>query len=328
MSSPGDIQIGLDRGYVMGLIDHLSRPVLSVDQRKYGYYLDPEVVLNTNQSPHLEGALSYFLENHGIRLQTEKNQSSDTHLLLKVGKDSSVAKLANEVDGELIQTADRLSFLADFIEEFRNLSMRDNQEKVLGLFEAWGDINPQWRRDKKFTPGYLENNHPEDINPVGVDMGKPNYRNKLDEGYIAGMFDAVGNLVLSVKESSSTPTGYYIEVRLEISLTYPNIRMKPHLKLFLRDTDISFNIRNHENTLELLVFEPKSVAEFIDLIHEYSLSNFDVLDGFRSFIIPALINDHQSTQEGMIEILEVYDTVKGGKKDRLYTADYFASKWG
>jgi hypothetical protein len=325
MSNPDDILIDLDRAYMLGLIDHLSRPILRVNEREYGYYINPEVVINTNQSLYLEGALSYFLENHAISFQNMKSKSSH---FFKIAKKSSIEKLAKLVDGELLQTAEQFSFLNNFLDTFENSSMREDQSKVLGLFEAWANINPQWRSDKKYTPDYLKNNHPRDIDPVDVEVSPPNYRPKIDTDYIAGMFDAVGNIGLSVKESSSQPTGYGISVSSKISLRYPNIRIEPHLELFFQDTNITTDLQNRNNQLELAISDPLSLTEFIDLIYEYSLLNIDIFEAFRLFIIPAIIENQHSTKEGMIEIIEVYDAVKRDKTDRLYTANYFRNLWG
>jgi len=91
----------------------------------------------------------------------------------------------------------------------------------------------------------------------------PVYPESISTDYVAGVFDANGMVSLIINEQPVNNTGYGISLTARITISHPNIRVKPNLIRYFQRHGLEPGISTREDRLEIRFDSVGAVEKFI-----------------------------------------------------------------
>lgn len=315
-----------DDEYVCGILDYCTRPSLQPHPMKNGYGLEKILHISLRKSDILAGVVSQFLENKGIKhLSTDRN-SDGVPQRIKIEEHKNIAKFYNIVSGKFIQTAEKMEYFNKIVRDFGGKNTAANDELFLRIYKPWAQMNSHWK-DIKYTLDFFKNEF--DINYVDNPLRPPNteYPDSISKEYVAGAFDGNGNISMQISENPEFNIGYGMNFFAQLTISHPDIRVKPHFIQYFQKNDLDPRIADRQGRIDIRFDTIDEVEKFVEQIGVATTYLYDICDMLYGQLIPAYRDQYHTTKEGFLDMLRTYEEVAQGQKRRKYTTEYFEQKW-
>jgi len=326
MNSENSLDIELDEEYVLGLLDYCTRPSLGPCQTNGSYRLDPKLHISLRKSEILVGVVSQFLESKGIEYRYNRRDSEGVPRGILISNNDGIRTIHNLGSGTFIQIAKRLEYLDAVIREYEGKTISGNEELFYQLYKPWDDMHPQWQ-NKKYTIDFFKEKF--DIESVEdtFDPPDPKYPESICTEYVAGSFDGSGMIALLINEQPVNNIGYGINIYARITISQPNIRVKPHFIKYFQRHGLNPNISEQQDRLEIRFSSIDSVEKFIKKVGGNITYLYGLCELFYSQLIPAFKDKYHTTKEGFIDMVQAYEEVAPERPRAKYTTKYFQEEW-
>ncbi|QZY01202.1 hypothetical protein [Halobaculum rubrum] len=325
--TPSNEQLDVPHDYLIGLIDYLCNPRLAPRETAGGYGLDPSLTITTRDSQLIEGIIVDSLEQSGIRT-TSENRSSGTRV--RIRNNESLIEVSQLGRGDWIQIAERLSFLSFYANEYGGKNISADRELFLRLYKTWAELHSYWSRltNKKYTFEYFKKEFQLDETPVKKDFPETTYPDQISTEYVAGMFDAKGRIRFNTSENSEWDIGYSMSPAAGITLSHPEILVKPHLLSYWEDKPYSPRIHESEDQLRISITTLDGIEAFIEDIGPHLYYNYEMAQFVYEQAIPAFRDGyHKNSRAGFLDLLEAHETYVKTDGPQKYNSEYLKDLW-
>lgn len=328
MNSSSSLDIDLDKEYVLGLIDYLSRPSLEPYPTTNGYGIDTSVHVMLRKSEILLGVVSQFLENEGVEYRYKRRDSEGIPEGILINKPEDISTLRGLGEGTFIQIAERLEYLVAVNCEYGGKTIAGNEERFCRLYKPWADMHPYWK-SKKYTLDFFEEEFDIDIDNItdGFEAPDPKYPESISTEYVAGAFDGSGMVSLSINKEPVNNTGHGMNLSARITISNPNIRVKPNFIRYFQNHSLEPGISERENRLEIRFDSVDEVKKFIEEIGGSTMYLYSLCELFYGQLIPAYRDQYHTTKEGFLDMVRAFEDVAPERPRAQYTTEYFEEKW-
>jgi hypothetical protein len=326
MSSENSTDIELDDEYVLGVIDYCTRPSLEPYQMPGGYGLDTILHISLRQSEILVGVVSQFLDSKKIRYRYDRRDSKGIPSKIIINSNEDIQKLYNIGSGTFIQIAERMEYLNAVIRGYEGKTISGNEELFCQLYKPWADMHPHWN-NKKYTIDFFTDEFGIESIEDTFDATDPKYPNSISTEYVSGAFDGSGMIALLISEEPVNNTGHGMSITARITISHPDIRVKPHLIQYFQSHGFDPGISNREDRLEIRFESVDNVERFVKKVGENTTYLYSLCELFYSQLIPAFKDQYHTTKEGFMDIIRAYEEVAPERPRAKYTAEYFEEKW-
>ena len=326
MNSISSLDIDLDKEYVLGLIDYLSRPSLEPYSTEGGYGLDTNLYISLRKSNILLGVVSQFLESEGIEHRYKRRNSEGVPRRILVNKPEDIRTLRDLGKGTFIQIAERLEYLVAVNREYGGRTIAGNEELFYQLYKPWADMHPYWD-NKKYTLDFFEKEF--NIGTVNdlFDAPDPKYPESISTDYVAGAFDGKGIISLAINEQPVNKTGYGMGLTAKINIYHPDIRVKPNFVKYFQNHGLEPGISDRENRLDIRFNSVDDVEKLVEKIGGSTVYLYDLCELFYSQLIPAYRDQYHTTKEGFLDMVRAFEDIAPERPRAQYTTEYFEDKW-
>lgn len=330
MSSAPNIELEIE--YLLGLLDYLSKPTLEPYETQGGYTssygLQASVYISLRQSNLLLGILTNFFDQNGINYRLDRRDSDGIPTRCIITETDSISALNELGQGTFIQVAERLEFLTAVSREYEDQPIAGHKERFYRIYEPWVKMDTV-RKKEKYTLDFFKNKF--DIYNIDdkYETPKPTYPDLLSTAYVAGAFDATGQLSLHINEQLNTKIGYGMGIRARIAASNPDIRVKPSFIQYFQNHNLKPNVqkRDRDGRLYIQFNSAEDVESFVELVGAKTVYLYEMCELFYEQLIPAYKDQYHTTKEGFIDMLEAFEAVSGDRLNVKYTVGYFEEKW-
>ena len=328
MTSISPLDIDLDKEYVLGLIDYLSRPSLEPYPTGNGYGLDTGVYVTLRKSEILLAVVSQFLEGEGIEYRYKGRDSDGIPEQILISKPEGISALSRLGEGTFIQIAERLKYLVAVNREYGGKTIAGNEERFCRIYKPWADLHPYWK-SKKYTLDFFEEEFDIDINNIydTFEAPDPKYPESISTEYVAGAFDGSGMVSLLISKQTVNNTSHSMTLSARITISNPNIRVKPNFIRYFQDHGLEPGISERENRLEIRFDSVGKVEKFIEEIGGSTMYLYDLCELFHGQLIPAYKDQYHTTKEGFLDMVRAFEDIAPERPRAQYTTEYFEEKW-
>lgn len=328
MSSSPPLDIDLDKEYVLGLIDHLSRPSLEPYPTKSGYGIDTSVYVTLRKSEILLAVVCQFLENQGIEYRYKGRDSEGVPKQILINKPEGISTLCSLGKGTFIQIAERLEYLVAVNREYGGKTIAGNEERFYRLYKPWANKHPYWK-SKKYTLDFFKEEFDIDFSRITntFEAPDPKYPESISTEYVAGSFDGSGMVSLSISKEPVNNTGHGMALSARITISNPNIRVKPNFIRYFQNHCLEPGISERENRLEIRFDSVNQVRKFIEEIGGSTMYLYNLCELFHGQLIPAYKDQYHTTKEGFLDMVRAFEDVAPERPRAQYTTEYFEKKW-
>jgi len=153
------------------------------------------------------------------------------------------------------------------------------------------------------------------------------YPESISTDYVAGVFDANGMVSLIINEQPVNNTGYGISLTARITISHPNIRVKPNLIRYFQRHGLEPGISTREDRLEIRFDSVGAVEKFIGAIGESTIYLYDLCELFHTQLIPAYKDQYHTTKHGFLDIVRAFEEVAPERPRAEYTTEFFEEEW-
>ena len=326
MNSGNSLDIELDDEYVFGVLDYCTRPSLEPYQTNGSYGLNTKLHISLRKSEILVGVVTQFLEKKGIEFQYSRRDSEGVPGEIVINNYNGIQTIHNLGSGTFIQIADRLEYLDAVIREYGGKTISGNEELFYQLYKPWDDMHPQWK-NKKYTIDFFRDKF--DIESVEdtFEHPDPKYPESISTEYIAGSFDGSGMVALLINDQPANNTGYGMNITARITISQPNIRVKPHFIKYFQSHGLDPSISEQQERLDIRFSSIDNVEKFIKKIGGKTTRLYHLCEFFYSQLIPAFKNKYHTTKEGFVDMVRAYEEVAPERPRAKYTTEYFQEEW-
>lgn len=326
MNSNPSLDIELDQEYVLGLIDYLARPSLEPYAMGDSYGLKTKLHISLRNSETLLGVISQFLNNEGIEHRYSRQDSEGIPREILINKSEDLCTLRDLGEETFVQIAERLEYLVAVEQGYGGKRIAGNEELFLQLYTPWANMHPYWE-DKKYTLDFFENKF--DIETVNdlFDAPDPKYPDYISTNYVAGAFDGSGDITLAISEQPANNTGYGLSLSARITISHPDIRVKPNFIRYFERHGLEPGISEREDCLEIRFDSVNSVEKFVEEVGEITTHLYNLSELFYSQLIPAYKDQYHTTKEGFFDIVRAFEAVAPERSRAEYTTEFFEKEW-
>lgn len=326
MSNQNSLDIEFDEEYVLGAIDYCTRPTLEPYKMPGGFGLDTILHISLRKSEILVGVVSQFLDGKGIEYRYSRRDSEGVPGEIIINNNVGIKRLHNIGSGTFIQIAERMEYLNAVIREYEGERISGNEELFCQLYKPWDDMHPQWK-NKKYTIEFFEEKF--DIKSVEDTFDAPDtkYPESVSTEYITGAFDGSGMISLLIKEEPVNNTGYGMSITGRITISHPNIRVKPHFIQYFQTEGLDPGISEQRDRLEIRFDSIDGVERFIEKVGGETTYLYNLCELFYSQLIPAFKDQYHTTKEGFIDMVRAYEEVAPERPRAQYTTEFFEDEW-
>jgi len=243
-----------------------------------------------------------------------------------VSKAEDIQTLRDLGDGTFIQIAERLEYLVAFNQEYKGKTIAGNEGLFYRLYKPWTDMNLHGT-NKKYTLEFFENEFDIEIPNDLFEASDPVYPESISTDYVAGVFDANGMVSLIINEQPVNNTGYGISLTARITISHPNIRVKPNLIRYFQRHGLEPGISTREDRLEIRFDSVGAVEKFIGAIGESTIYLYDLCELFHTQLIPAYKDQYHTTKHGFLDIVRAFEEVAPERPRAEYTTEFFEEEW-
>jgi len=332
MSTNSSLDLDLETDYVLGLLDYLSHPVLkpyeSPGEHTSGYGLETKVDISLRQSELLLGVITDFFDNNGIEYRFKQRNSEGIPTQIRVSNADSIVTLNKLGRGTFIQIAERLEYLAAVNRKYEGKPISGYEERFYRLYKPWSEMDLTLDGGK-YSLDFFEVEFGITNLDEQFEAPKPTYPDSLSAAYVAGAFDATGQLSLHISEQPENETGYGMGTMARIAASNPDIRVKPiFIQYFQRhNLEPTIRKRDKDGRLHIQFNSAEDVESFIDLVGAKTIYLYELCELFYGQLIPAYKDQYHTTKEGFIDMLEAFEAVADERSRAKYTADFFKKEW-
>lgn len=318
--------IELDDEYVLGLIDHCTRPSLEPYQTKGSYGLNTTLHISPRQSEILVGIISQFLDIKHIEYRYDRRDSKGVPGKIIISDNSSIIKLHNIGSGVFIQIAERIEYLNSVIQEYEGKTIAGQEKLFYKLFKPWDDMHPHWE-SKKYTIDFFENKFGIRCIEDSFDTPDPDYPDSISTEYVTGAFDGSGMISLKIGEEPGKTIGYGMSIGARITMKHPDIRLKPYFIQYFQNHGLEPSISERDDRLEIRFSSVDGVEQFIEKVGGNTMYLYSLCELFYSQLIPAFEDQYHTRKEGFFDMLQVYEEIAPERRRKKYTVEYFREEW-
>jgi hypothetical protein len=328
MSNQNSLEINIDKDYIIGLTDFLSRPSLKPRPTKTGYGLDTSVHITLRKSEILLGVISQFFESEGIEYRYKRQDSEGTPKEILISKPEGISKLRDLGKGTFIQIAEQLEYLVAVDREYEGKIIAGDEERFCKLYKPWVDMHPHWK-SKKYTLDFFEEEFNIDIAGITDTFETPNpeYPESISTEYVAGAFDGKGMVSLLINEEPINNTGYGMSISARIAISNPDIRVKPNFIRYFQNHGVKPRISERDNRLKIRFDSVDQTEKFIEKIGGSTTYLYNLCELFYGQLIPAYKDQYHTTKEGFLDMVRAFEDVAPERPRAQYTTKYFEEKW-
>lgn len=322
-----EIDLEVDEQYMIGLLDHLARPILQPEPSDSGYRLNSSVVIPLRRSDLLAGLIGQFLSNQDIKSNIRYSDNSPK--LIEINTQSSIISFSSFMDDGSFQIAERLEYIRQYIERYKRSIISSDPNLFLNIFEPWAELHPEWgeNNSKKYTLAFFEDKYDIEQAPNPDDVPSPNYPQRMTDSYVAGVFDAVGYLQFRVQKASDRTIGYSMSPGIQIGVSHPSSLILPHFKKYFSDLSISPSIAQKQSRANVTITRTEDLMEFFEIVEPFIFRNYEISVFFKDDLLPAYAAGHHHDKSGFLECLQAYEEVTGKPASKKFDADYFENLW-
>lgn len=328
MNSSSSFDINLNKEYVLGLIDYLCRPSLEPYPTANGYGINASVHVTLRKSEILLAVISQFLEYEGVEYRYERRDSNGIPERILINKPEDICTLRGLGEGIFIQIAERLEYLVAVNREYGGKTIAGNEERFYKIYQPWTDMHPYWK-NKKYTLDFFEEEFNTDINSITDTFEAPDtkYPESISREYVAGAFDGSGMVSLLINKQPVNNTGYGMTLSARITISNPNIRVKPNFIRYFQNHGLEPGISERENRLEIRFDSVDQVQKFIEEIGGSTMYLYNLCELFHSQLIPAYRDQYHTSKRGFLDMVRAFEDVAHERPRAQYTTEYFEEKW-
>ena len=321
--------IDLDEDYIAGVIDYLSNPKLEITDREQGFGItDRRIQISVRQSEILCGIITQHLEKLDINYNVSHNRNGDLKHINVQGI-SNIEKLENWGRGRFLQISDRLKYLSQIGRKYEGENLAVQPRLFLKVYKSWVDLNPEWqfRSNIKYTLEYVES----ELDVGSVEGKEPvpdvQYPTELSTPYIAGLFDAQGNIRLNISKNNEYGVGYVMQPAMTIQIPNPRTFVEPHLKKYFSDTEISPSFNTDSQRIMVSLSNADGVEKILALVAPHSYYHVEACQLFYEQLVPAIKDGYHHNKEGFLDIVRAYESVVDRGPSTKYDVEYFENEW-
>ncbi|WP_343749931.1 hypothetical protein [Halococcus dombrowskii] len=291
-----------------------------------GYGLATELQISLRKSELLAGVIGQFLDRQDIQYRYDYGDSENGPRKMLIHNSEDIETLRDLGEGIYIQIAERLEYLVAVDREYGGKTIAGNEELFYQLYKPWTDMHPYWN-SKKYTLDFFEDEF--NIGTIDdiFDVPNPKYPESISTEYIAGAFDGAGMISLLINEQPVNNTGYGMAFNARITVTHPDIRIKPNFIRYLENHGLAPTISKREDRLNIQFNAINSVEKFIEEVGESTTYLYNLCELFYTQLIPAYKDQYHTTKEGFFDIVRAFEEVAPERPRAKYTTEFFEEKW-
>lgn len=321
--------IDIEEDYLASLLDYLSNPKLEITDRDHGFgIMARKIQISVRQSEILCGIITQHLENLDINYHVSHNRNGELKHINVEGI-SNIEKMENWGRGRFLQISDRLKYLSHIGNKYEGQNLSAQPRLFLEVYKSWVDLNPEWkfRNNIKYTLDYVES----ELDVRSVEGSEPvpdvQYPTELSTPYIAGLFDAQGNIRLNISNNNQYSIGYVMQPTMKIQVPNSRTLVEPHLKKYFSDAEISPSFNTDSQHLVISLSNADGVEKFLDLVAPHSYYHVESCQLFYEQLVPAIKDGYHHSKEGFLDIVRAYESVVDRGPSTKYDVEYFEDKW-
>ncbi len=291
-----------------------------------GYGLKKVLYISLRKSEILASVVRKFLENNGIEHQNTRINSNGVPEEIKIVRNEDIINFYDIGSGIFINIAEKIEYLNQLIREYKGQNIATDNELFLRIYAPWTKMHSHWK-NKKYTLDYFKEEF--DINSVEnpITCPNPEYPSTISTKYVAGAFDGSGNVSLVMSEDPANNTGYGMNISARVTISHPDIRVKPNLINYFQDNDLDPSITENQERIEIRFDTIDDVETFIEYVGQHTTYLYPLCDLFFTQLIPAYKDQYHTTKEGFLDMIRAYEEVAPERKRAKYTTEFFEEKW-
>lgn len=158
---------------------------------------------------------------------------------------------------------------------------------------------------------------------------------KVNQRYIAGLFDGDGSMMVRVHENESEGgLGYKVGPMSDVAVAKHDPFID-RLESFSENMGLNYNINIYDSedcqkqTVHWRIYERDSLRRLVPVLREYCVIKKPQLEIFGDEILPRLTEGTHSTRRGFLEVMawkDIMDAYKGGQRGK-YNLRFFEELW-
>lgn len=291
-----------------------------------GYGLEPMLNISLRQSEVLVGVINQFLENKEINYQYKRRDSDGIPGKITINDNKGIKKLYNLGSGTFIQIAERMEYVNAVIRKYGGKTICGQENLLCQIYKPWEDMQ-SFSSGKKYTIDFFVDEFGIESIEDTFDAPDPEYPDSLSTEYVAGAFDGSGMITLNIGEDPSRATGYMMSITAGITISNPDIRIKPNFIQYFQKHGFEPGISERDDRLEIRFSSIDGVERFIEKVGADTTYLYSLCELFYSQLIPAFKDQYHTTKEGFLDMLRAYEEIAPERKRAKYTTDYFNQEW-
>lgn len=322
-----EMDIDLSEDYVVGLLDYLARPRLYPEPTSSGYRLEPSVSISLRKSGLLAGILDKYLTDQNIDTKVQYRDNAPKNILIE--RNSSIIAFCDLMQGESLQLAEKLEYLEYCINTYGGMPTSHDRALTLSIFKTWAELHPEWKvqNSRKYTLEFFKNEFGINQVPEPEPMPEPIYPDGISEEFVAGTFDAIGHLSLSVRESPEYTVNHTFAPILYLQVANPSTLVLPHFKKFFSDRSVSPSFSREDFRGRIQISGAEDIAKFLEIVVPHVFYRYEKVLFFLEDLLPAYEAGYHHDKEGFLDCLRVYEEVVEKPASSKFDVGYFENLW-
>jgi hypothetical protein len=148
--------------------------------------------------------------------------------------------------------------------------------------------------------------------------------------YIAGAFDSIGTLTVSIGKNDEMAIGYQIQPMIMISRPEEKEVIFGMLDEYTTENGVKYHIEEQKSSYQMKIKDTESIKRFLEPIAPGLVQQEKEVEIMLEEIIPMIKEEKHHTKKGLVELMESVDELREslhGRRETKYTSTHFKKKW-
>lgn len=316
------------KSYFGGLFDSVGGVYFRIKKsnRSLGYKIVPSIVLHTDNEITYT-CFDKFLIDNQIKHKFDNNSK------IEITKKQNILDFIELIRGNSLQHDKSIKFIDNILYTLRNRKTPITKREFVRLVKTLEKIQPRRKFcdnvkynstyfKKQFLEGYSQKIKAYDIQSKDIHI-------ETDQQYLSGFFDGCGNIRPVISENNKEDEiEYNLNLKIVLSKSWLKALPLETLKKTLNKNNINYSVNNSNYNTKLYISTVTDINNFVNLVTNHSISNYEVCRLTKEKILPAIDDDYHKSRQGIYDIFNLYEMVTDmNKNNRKYTTKFFEEEW-
>lgn len=316
------------KSYFGGLFDSVGGVYFRIKKsnRSFGYKIVPSIVIHTNDEITYT-CFDKFLIDNQIKHKFDNNSK------IEITKKQNILDFIELISSYSLQHNKSIRFIDNKLYPLRDRETSITKREFIRLVKTLEKIQPRRKfcdnikyDSQYFKKHFLKEN---DQKIKTYNIKSENIHIETNSQYLSGFFDGCGNIRPVISENTKKDEiNYNLNLKIVLSKSWLKSQPLETLKQTLEKNNIGYSVNSSNYNTKLYISSVTDINKFVNLVTEYSISNYEVCRLTKEKISPAINDGYHKSKQGIYDILNLYEMVTDmNKNNRKYTTEFFEKEW-